>query len=166
MASQILLFIISIVLTNAKYGEFVTYLLICLKTDLNVMNYVTSLVYLFFPRLTWSQSTILSDVLSSGPRGAEMFDLLTLAFPVIAFVSVQRPHLPQCPGSEYRVSAGVQHSAVALPHPRPQDVPKAAAVLPPVDVREARQNFQHDQSLGCKQPFPLYKGSEILSYSY
>lgn len=66
-------------------------------------------------------------------------------YPVIVIVlcpvSVQSPCLSQCTGSEYCVSISLQHSAVALPHPGSQAVPQAAALLPSVDVREARPSF-------------------------
>lgn len=43
--------------------------------------------------------------------------------------------------------SGVQHSALALSHLHYEAVLKATAVLPPLDVRAARQRVPHHQNL-------------------
>lgn len=79
--------------------------------------------------------------------------------------SVQSPRLAQRPGSDHVVGAGLQHSAVALPHPRAQVLPQTAAVLPPVDVRAARTGFQRHQSLGGK-PRSCLASQRFISFSF
>lgn len=46
------------------------------------------------------------------------------------------------------VSSALQHHAVAPAHLHHAPVPQTTPVLPPLDIRAARQDVKHHQSLG------------------